>query len=112
MSNKWIKLTEFFDGTLYRGDLIKFPSKYPFENEVVMMIAESPCQTGLCLITITGYKAGINCFQIFPTSEIENKISGSYLISNWSKWVYPECLVEDVMVRSSLEVKDFNCNNL
>ena len=107
MLSQWIRLVDFTNEELFRGDLIRFPSKYPFETEVVMMIAESPSKSGLCLITITGYKAGINCFQEFPSPEIEMQVPAMWLIKNWNKWIYTDCQVEDVMIRRGLKIEDF-----
>lgn len=102
MSNLLTRLINSGDIVLSRGDLIRFPTQYPFENEVIMMVAESPRTSGLCLITITGYKAGINCFQELPKSEIDFQISVQWLIENWSKWIYIDCSINDVFFRKIL----------
>ena len=59
MLKDWKKLVDSKSKNFSRSTLIKFPSTYPFEKEVIMMIAEAPNKDSLCLITITGYKAGI-----------------------------------------------------
>lgn len=107
MLKNWIKLTELSEKSLVRGALLKFPAKYPFENEVVMMVCQSPDKEGLCLITITGHKAGKNCYQQLPESEVSMNIPAHWLIENWHKWIYPECDVKDVLIHRGLEVSDF-----
>ncbi|WP_111886117.1 MULTISPECIES: Imm45 family immunity protein [unclassified Acinetobacter] len=99
---KWSKLIDFDEQFLQRGYLLKFKAHYPFEDEVIMMLAEAPDKDGLALITISGYKAGINCYQKLPVSEITK----DWLISNWTKWVWPESKLEDVFVRSQLNYEE------
>lgn len=102
----WTKLMDLKQKTFSRGTLIKFPAKYPFEEEVVMMIAESPDKQGLCLITITGYKAGINCYQQFPKLNSHIEVSAIWLIENWHKWVWPTGNINDVFIRHNLKADD------
>lgn len=95
----WSKLVDFKEQDLQRGYLLKFKAHHPFEDQVIMMIAESPDKDGFCLITISGHKAGINCYQKFPVSSI----STDWLIENWTKWVWPEGTVDDVFIRAQLQ---------
>jgi len=106
MLKGWVKLTKLVGKSFSRGTLIRFPSSYPFENEVIMMVSEAPNGNGLCLITVTGYKAGINCYQKFPESEVNSEIGADWLIQNWSKWVWPEGNVNDVLIHEVLQVND------
>lgn len=103
---KWKKLVELTANSFSRGTLIKFPAEYPFEKEVIMMISESPDGKGLCLITITGYKAGINCYQKFPELDIQVEIKATWLLDNWNKWVWPEGDVNDVWIHDTLQAND------
>lgn len=107
MLKNWVKLIDIKNESLSKGTLLKFPAKYPFENEVVMMICQSPDKDGLCLITITGYKAGINCYQKLADLEVFVDIPVHWLIKNWHKWVYLECDVEDAWIHKTLEVSHF-----
>lgn len=102
---KWQRLTEYARTSLPRGALLKFPASYPFEDVVVMMVCEGPNSSSeRCLRTITGHKAGINCYQAFP-EEATNEhdfVSSAWLIQNWNKWVWPGGDVNDVLVREPL----------
>ncbi|WEV49311.1 Imm45 family immunity protein [Acinetobacter sp. ESL0695] len=106
MLTNWVKLTELAGKSFIKGTLLKFSAKYPFESEVVMMICQSPDKSGLCLMTITGYKAGKNCYQKLPDSEVYEDVSAIWLTENWHKWIYPECNVKDVWVHRGLQVCD------
>lgn len=90
--------------TLRRGALLKFPSMYPFEDKTIVMICENRgnSEMPVNLIVITGHKAGINPLQNLPSEclSINGGLSLDWLITNWQKWVYPECNVENVMVKT------------
>ena len=108
---KWQKLVDYSCPSLSRGGILKFPASYPFEGEVAMMICEglgSPNSS--CLITLTGYKAGINCYQMFPDecTNDEGFLDVKWLIKNWNKWVWPEGNVNEVMVCEGLDVSDLS----
>lgn len=94
----WSKLIDFKEQYLQRGYLLKFKAHYPFEDQVIMMLTEAPNKDGLCLITISGHKAGINCYQKLPVSEVTT----DWLIRNWTTWIWPESTLDDVFVRSQL----------
>jgi hypothetical protein len=97
----WIKLSENKTLFVSRGSLTKFTSSYPFEDEVVMMVCESPhSRLSLGFITITGYKAGINCYVAFPdlARNDDATISAQWLYDNWQHWVWPEGSPDDVWI--------------
>ena len=97
----WIRLSENRAASISRGSLIRFAASYPFENEVIMMVCEAPhSRSSLGLITITGYKAGINCYMVFPDSarSDEATIYAEWLYSNWQHWVWPESSPDDVFI--------------
>ena len=106
MEMKWSKLIDFNEQSLQRGYLLKFKSHYPFEDEVIMMVCEGGCcQKGL--ITISGYKAGINMYVLFPEdANPDGGISTKWLITNWTKWVWPESKLEDIFVRPQLNYNE------
>jgi hypothetical protein len=103
----WTKLTEFEQDFLPRGTLLKFPAKYPFEGQVVMMVCEGPEREvdRQCLLTITGSKAGINPYVVFPASPV-GYLQRSWLIENWNKWVWPNGDVSDALVRGPLDASE------
>lgn len=110
----WKKLVGIKEESLFRGTLLKFPGKYPFEDEVVMMLCEyrgGGDELPFCLVTLTGHKAGINPVQAFPTECNNNNskaiaFSTDWLISNWNKWVLPDGDVNDVLVREPLKASE------
>ncbi|ROR24942.1 immunity protein 45 of polymorphic toxin system [Comamonas sp. BIGb0124] len=103
----WVKLIDFERRSLRRGSLIKFHAGYPFEDEVVMMVCSSPeGSLNPALITITGHKAGINCYVAFPSeAQCEGVfLDVKWLIDNWAKWVWPEGSAEDVWASGPMSV--------
>ncbi len=97
----WIRLSENKSTVISRGSLIKFTASYPFENEVIMMVCEAPhSRSSLGLITITGYKAGINCYVVFPDAarSDEAAICNQWLYDNWQHWVWPESSPDDIFI--------------
>lgn len=102
----WKKLTDFPESALERGYLLKFPAKYPFEDYVVMMVCGYPEDgkhlSAAGLITISGYKAGVNPYVVFPDT-VCKVLTKNWLIENWNKWVWPEGNVNDVWVREPLD---------
>lgn len=89
---------------LERGHLLRFRAGYPFEDEVVMMVCEeaNSAGKGRSLMTISGYKAGINCYVTFPRELMTKGLSREWLIGNWSNWVVPGGDIESVHVRTNL----------
>jgi hypothetical protein len=107
----WKKIVSKQESSIFRGTLLKFPASYPFESEVVMMLCElriGDRQYGL--VTITGYNAGINPFVAFPNEcMLDDKsiaFSRDWLIQNWTKWVWPEGDINDVLFCERLDVHD------
>ena len=97
----WLKLSEVKAAVISRGTLIKFTASYPFESKVVMMVCEAPhTRSSFGLITITGYKAGINCYVVLPDSarSEDATISTQWLYDNWQHWVWPESSPDDVWI--------------
>ncbi|MCA8263704.1 Imm45 family immunity protein [Burkholderia multivorans] len=105
----WKKLTESSDSTVKRGTLLRFPAGEAFEDRVVMMVCEAPNQMGrLGLMAISGYKAGINCYVVFPEHSGSDCISIQWLIENWQMWVWPEGDVNEVEVREPLNALEIS----
>jgi hypothetical protein len=109
----WKKLLEHEDDYVQRGALLTFPAGHPFEGQVVVMVCEhraGGAEFPFCLVTITGYKAGINPMQALPA---ESKLpsggiglSRDWLIRNWTKWVWPEGDAGSVLIREPLDVSE------
>ena len=103
----WAKLIDFEKDFLKRGCLLKFPAKYPFENQVVMMVSEGFGNSSeTCLVSITGHKAGINPYVIFPSSELPNGLEKRWLVKNWNHYVWEEGNIKDVLVRDPLSAEE------
>jgi len=89
----WQKLSDYKYLSLYRGSLIRFAASHPFEEEVVMIICDSPRgDSRLGMITLTGKKAGYNCFTWFPewALNMNGSITAGLIYKNWASWVWPE----------------------
>ncbi|MFM0393910.1 Imm45 family immunity protein [Paraburkholderia phytofirmans] len=99
----WKKLIESADPEMKRGTLLRFAAGQPFESHVVMMVCEAPDKSDrLGLITISGYKAGINCYVVFPKETSPYHVSTRWLIDNWQLWVWPDGDVHEVEVHEPL----------
>lgn len=61
-----------------------------------------------CLVTITGYKAGINPLQALPAESKADTggLSRDWLVSNWTKWVWQEGDASAVLIRESLNASE------
>lgn len=97
----WLQLSLNKELRLSRGSLLRFRASYPFEDEVIMMICEAPdTRSSLGLMTISGYKAGINCYVVFPdmARRDDATISAHWLCENWCQWVWPEGSLDEVWV--------------
>jgi len=95
------------DDSLERGALLRFSAGQAFEDRVVMMVCEAPDGAGMALMTITGYKAGINCYVIFPDEAMTPEgISTNWLLANWSQWVWPDGAGAEVQFKRSLSVDE------
>jgi Immunity protein 45 len=111
---KWLSIVSLRKfSTLRRGTLLKFRAAYPFEEKIVLMICENRenLEMPVNLIVITGHKAGINPLQNLPSKCLskEGGLSVDWLISNWGKWIYPECDIDDVMVKlDPISVEEIN----
>ena len=75
-------------------------AEYPYEDKVEFMIREErESPSGFALIVISGHKAGLTLLHIPLEARLVGQgIAKSWLIENWTKWIYPECPIEDVLV--------------
>lgn len=103
---KWIKLVDTENIYLKRGTLLKFEASYPFESQVIMMVCEGHSINTFGLITITGFKAGINMYVQFPKEYTENGVMKDWLVNNWNYWVYPDSEVNNVLLHYPLNADD------
>ncbi len=97
----WLKLADNKEVILRRGSLVRFRSSFPFEDVVIMMICESPGSSlKKGLMTISGFKAGINCYSVFPDAAYtpEGSLITEKIYDNWQNWVWPEGSPDDVWI--------------
>lgn len=85
--------------SLGRGTVFQFPGSYPYETVARLMlfvpIPSTPRPLGL--IVIGGYKSGLPLVVLPPEACPDgSNTSCGWIKSNWDKWIYPECSVEDV----------------
>jgi hypothetical protein len=106
------KLVDTNKDSLRRGALIKFPASHPFEGMVVMMVWQEFFKAlPMGLITITGYKAGINPYVTFPVEVCERAdmppcVPCKWLRENWNHWVWPTGDVNEVYIRDELWIEE------
>ncbi len=94
----WCKLIDLPEDNIFRGAVLRFPAKYPYEDIVDFMVFDpSEDGKGMGLITSSGYKSGLICV-VLPLESGERAISKSWLLDNWKYWVYPDCDVSEVFV--------------
>ena len=96
------KLAEFV-GEIQRGTILRCSGSYPYEAFVDFMLFETVLEgyNTYGLIVVSGYKAGLT-FVVFPAEvwQISNRpgLSSEWLRSNWYKWGYGQCPLEDVQL--------------
>lgn len=96
-----IKLIEYKSETISRGCVFRFPSIWPYEKHVDLLVVDMQDETlGYGLVVSTGHKAGLILVRLPKECQSENSVSIKYrwIIDNWSKWIYPDCNIEDVFI--------------
>ena len=96
-----MKLIDYKEDNLWRGTILRFKGKYPFEEIVDFMLVDIPCvESGFALICISGYYAGATeCYLPKEAKSVNaHSISRSWLVENWTKWGYSECPINDVFI--------------
>jgi len=105
----WQKLTEMTGKKLVRGCLLKYPRDKEKSDWRLMMLCEVPYgESGVGLIRIDGYDAGINPYVIFPNDRGGHSfiVTVDWLVHNWNKWVCPDGDVNDVLARDALDINE------
>lgn len=106
----WAKLSENKEIALSRGSLVRFSASYPFEDEVVMMLCNSARrERAIGLITISGYKAGFNCYTTFPEQvrNADGSITAGLIYDNWATWIWPDWSPDSAWIlQGGLRVED------
>ncbi|MBB5866527.1 Imm45 family immunity protein [Xanthomonas sp. 3058] len=93
----WIKLLDYEGDSLCRGGFIRVNGCFPYEKIVEFMLYETgEADRPYGLIVASGYKAGLKLVNL-PGDSLASKggVSKSWVISNWDRWIYPECEINE-----------------
>lgn len=96
-----IKLIDYPDNeTIWRGTtIIRCRGLYPYESVVDFLVCETIGQKVYTLTVASGYKSGSPLIRL-PLDSLPDACSSGikvhWLKTNWYKWIYPQCLIEDV----------------
>jgi hypothetical protein len=94
------KLIDIEESQIWRGAIFRVRGSYPYEETVDFMVVETTDEERpLGIMVATGYSAGHTFVHLPPEALVLRtaSISVAWLKVNWSKWVYPDCPVEDVL---------------
>lgn len=96
-----MRLIDFKKTVISRGMVFRLPAAWPYEEWVDFMVFETQDDDQpYGLIISSGYKAGLFLIKL-PIESISDEgygLSTEWVITNWAKWIYPECHVEDVHI--------------
>ncbi|WP_164547969.1 Imm45 family immunity protein [Variovorax beijingensis] len=99
---EWSKLLEWEPAALFRGTVFRCNAVWPYENIVDFMLVELPnSPSGLSVIVVTGYKAGLVLVHLPAEARSEanaRALSTAWVVENWGRWIYSECPAELVQV--------------
>jgi len=92
------KLIASDGNSVLRGNVLRAPGTWPHEKCVDFMVFETQDEDRpYGLMVISGYKAWLILIRLPKESCLDGGgVSKIWLISNWDKWVYPDCDVADV----------------
>ncbi|UVJ42906.1 Imm45 family immunity protein [Pseudomonas sp. LS1212] len=95
---EYFKLIAVEGDFVLRGSILRVPGKWPYEKCVDFMIFETQDEDRpYGLMISSGYKAGLILIRLPKEGCLDGGgVSKAWLISNWDKWVYPDCDVADV----------------
>ena len=93
-----MKLIDYKYKSIKRGTVFKLPAVWPYEEWVDFMVIDLFETHGL--VVTSGHKAGLILISLpIESASTEGRaISTEWVITNWAKWIYPECNVEDVHI--------------
>lgn len=105
---EWKPVTKLIDCTsdaFQRGSVFRAPGKYPYESTVDFMVFETLEEDRrFGLMVTTGYKAGLTLVRLPAESNHGTcGLSKEWVITNWAKWIYPNCDVSQVAVFEGYE---------
>lgn len=93
-----IRLVDLPSATIWHGNVFRVLGKYPYEQYVDFMVFETKSESrSHGLIVASGYKAGLILVYLpVESSSVEGGVDREWVVSNWDKWIYPDCDVSDV----------------
>lgn len=93
-----MKLIDYKNKSIKRGTVFRLPAVWPYEEWVDFMVIDLFETHGL--VVSSGHKAGLILISlpIESTSTEGRALSTEWVITNWAKWIYPDCHVENVHI--------------
>ena len=102
----WQKLLTADLEEIAAGSVFRVKAQWPYEEFVDLMLVYLPGEnTAHALIVCTGMKAGRVLVKLPLVSDCGGRaISKDWIVENWNEWIYPDSLIEDVLVTRRYEV--------
>ncbi|WP_347114309.1 Imm45 family immunity protein [Leclercia sp. S52] len=93
-----MKLIDYKNKSIKRGTVFRLPAVWPYEEWVDFMVIDLFETHGL--VVSSGHKAGLILISLpIESASTEGRaLSTEWIITNWAKWIYPECNVENVHI--------------
>lgn len=93
-----MKLIDYKNKSIKRGTVFRLPAVWPYEEWVDFMVIDLFETHGL--VVSSGHKAGLILLSLpIESASTEGRaLSTEWIITNWAKWIYPECNVENVHI--------------
>ena len=100
-----VKLVDSRDACIWHGNILRVRGKYPYEEFVDFMVFETLSEDRPHgLIVTSGYKAGLILVYLpKESSSLDGGVDREWVVSNWDKWIYPDCNVSDVYLIDKYE---------
>lgn len=93
------KLIDCTNDAFQRGSVFRVPGKYPYEETVDFMVFEALEEDRRFGLITTGYKAGLTLVRLpVESNHGTYGLSKEWVIANWTKWIYLECDVSQVVM--------------
>jgi len=93
-----MKLIDYKNKSIKRGTVFRLPAVWPYEKWVDLMVIDLFETHGL--VVSSGHKAGLILISLpIESASTEGRaLSTEWIITNWAKWIYPDCHVENVHI--------------
>ncbi len=102
-----IKLIDYDQKSISRGMVFRLSAQWPYESIVDFMVIDlADSERPYGLVISSGHKAGLILVKLPAESHFDEgrALSTEWVISNWDKWIYPECDVSDVYLIERYEI--------